>query len=252
MCFDKLKSVIKILYLTRCALYAKNSFYKTFTKQKMEHGAVKAVFVDLKDALACIVRENPYLSEIIILNTIGSIILTPMISIGLPVFVSTYLGRGESVLGLLQGIIVFGGTLGVIALQLIGEKATVKLVRPIIFISLFILISTGVVFVLSTHDYLRFFYLIGSFFSIIALTTILETIIFAHVGQKTSEFMVGKVMAIMVSFLVLGYAVGDSLYGFLLRRFIDHSNPGYVLIIMAGIGVAVALFTKVEKKSPLQ
>ena len=172
------------------AAFVKSITKIPFTKQKMEHGAVKAVFVDLKDALAYILRENPYLSKIIILNTIGSIILTPMISIGLPVFVSTYLGRGESVLGLLQGIIVFGGTLGVIALQLIGEKATVKLVRPIIFISLFILVSTGVVFVLSTHDNLRFFYLIGSFFSITALTTILETIIFADVGQKTSEFMV--------------------------------------------------------------
>ena len=54
-------------------------------------------------------------------------------------------------------------------------------------------------------------------------------------------------MAIMVSFLVLGYAVGDSLYGFLLRRFVDYSNPEYVLIIMAGIGVVIALFTKVKK-----
>jgi len=29
--------------------------------------------------------------------------------------------------------------------------------------------------------------------------------------------------------------------------FIVHSNPGYVLIIMAGIGVVIALFTKVKK-----
>jgi predicted MFS family arabinose efflux permease len=109
------------------------------------------------------------------------------------------------------------------------------------------LVSTGIVFVLIAHETFQFFYLITSFFIVIALTTILETIIFSYVGQIVSEFMMGKIMAIMVSFIVLGYAIGDFLYGFLLRRFIEHSSPGYALIILASIGVGVTLFTKIKK-----
>ena len=119
--------------------------------------------------------------------------------------------------------------------------------RPIIFIASLILISTGLVLVLVNNETFHFVYLIGTFFVIFALTSVLEIVVFTFIGQITSEFMMGKIMAIMVSFMVLGYAIGDLLYGFILGRFIKDSNPGVGLIIIASLGVGIAIFTKMKR-----
>ena len=218
-----------------------------FTKQKMEYGVVKTGWIDLKEAFSYLLHENPYLVKIIILVALVNAILNPILTTGMPILISTYMGRNESVIGLIQGVIIFGGTIGVISLQCFGGKAGTKLFRPIILIASLILISTGVVLVMVNHETFRFIYIIATFVIIFALTSVLEIVAFTYVGQITSEFMMGKIMAIMVSFMVLGYAVGDLLYGFVLGRFINGSNPGYALILLACAGVAVAIFANVKK-----
>ena len=87
-----------------------------FTKQKMEYGAMKTVLTDLKEAFSYLFHENRYLGKMIILIALVNAILNPILTTGMPILVSTYMGRGESVIGLIQGVIIFGGTIGVISL----------------------------------------------------------------------------------------------------------------------------------------
>ena len=218
-----------------------------FTRQKMEYGVMKTVMTDLRESFYYLLHENRHLAKVIVLIALVNAILNPILTAGMPILIYTYMGRSESVIGLIQGVIIFGGTIGVISLQLFGEGAGTKLMRPIIFIASLILISTGLVLILVDNETFRFVYLIGTFFVIFALTSVLEIVVFTFIGQITSEFMMGKIMAIMVSFMVLGYAAGDLMYGFILARFINHSNPGIGLIIIASLGVGIAIFTKLKR-----
>ena len=229
------------------AAFVKGMTKIPFTKQKMEYGVMKTGWIDLRDAFIYLLHKNRYLCKVIILIALVNAILNPILTTGMPILISTYMGRGESVIGLIQGIIIFGGTIGVISLQFFGGKAGTKLMGPIILIASLILTSTGVVLVVVNGETFRFVYLIVTFTIVFALTSVLEVVAFTLIGQITSELMMGKIMAIMVSFMVLGYAIGDLLYGFILGRFILHSNPGYGLMIFACVGAGIAIFTNMKK-----
>ena len=63
-----------------------------FTKQKMEYGTIKTVFMDLKEAFSYILHENPYLGKMIILISLVNAVLNPILTTGMPIIISTYIG----------------------------------------------------------------------------------------------------------------------------------------------------------------
>jgi len=216
------------------------------TVQPMEYGAFKTAWFDIKEAGLYLLHENRFLAKIIIILFLVNAILNAIVSTAIPVLAFAYLGKSESITGILTGAIIFGATVGVILLQLIGEERTIKFMRSIILTASVLLLSTGIVFVLGSNEVFLLIYMIATFFFIFALTSILETVAFTLVGKLTKERLLGKVMAIMVSFMVLGYVVGDLVYGFLFRIFLVQGRPGVVLIIMASAGVVVAGFAKIQ------
>jgi len=173
------------------------------------------------------------------------ITLYPLVTIALPILVTGYFGRGEEALGVTQAIIVFGGTLGVIFIGILGQKATIKAVRPLLLTSSLALIPASIAFIWSNHETLTYILLIISLFIIYALSNMMGIICRSYFGEKSPEHVVGKVMALNSSMVIIGTSIGGYLYGILFNHLID--SPGIALFILVGASAVVAFFAKIEK-----
>ena len=128
----------QILWLS-VGLFALASLVKSFVKipyqkTKMETGIFKLVINDLKLAYHFITKEKPQLGQVVLFIFLVSFAISPIMSVALPILVTGYFGRGESIAGLAQGIVVFGGTFGAVFIGILGKKATVKIMRLLLFV----------------------------------------------------------------------------------------------------------------------
>ena len=215
------------------------------TKQEMTESFSKTIMLDIKEGIRFITKEKPEIGKVIFgVNMLFCITLMPLLTIALPVLVTIYFERGETILGITRATIVLSGVVGVTLIGMLGKRANITKVRSLMFASSFALIPTGIAFMWSNNDMLTYVILIASFFSISALSIMMSIICRSFFGEKSPEQMVGKVMALNSSLVILGSSIGGYLYGFLFNHFIE--SPAIALFIIAGASAVVAVRLKVR------
>ena len=215
-----------------------------YTKQKLTESLPATIATDIKEGIHCITKEKPELGKIILIVTLFGITLMPAFS-ALNVLVTTHLEMGETMVGLTRGLIVVGGTVGVMLIGFLGEKANISIIRPLLFIASMAFIPVGLALMWSDNSTLIFIILVVSFFIQLASTTIMGIINWAYLGEKTPVHLIGKVYSLASAFMFLGGAIGNYLYGYLLAHFIE--TPWMALFIIAGASIIVALGAKVKE-----
>ena len=204
----------------------------------------KIMASDLKEGIHFITKENPTVGKVILILGLVCIVLAPIMSVGLSVLVTNYFGLGERTLGIAQGLVVFGGTVGVIVIGILGSKATVKLIRPAIFLAGGCLIPAGVILMKFGNQQISFIALIATFFIVLAVQTVHAIVSWGYLGENTPEELLGKVMALNATVFAIGIAIGNSLYGLLFDHFTDH--PSMALFALAGLTAVVGLGASVK------
>ena len=218
-----------------------------YTKQEMSESLPATIVSDIKAGIRFITKEKPEIGKVIFrVNMLSCITLMPLISIALPVLVTIYFERGETTLGITQAIIVFSGVIGVLLIGMLGKKANITKVRLLLFASSIALFPTGIAFMWSNNDTLTYLILIVSLFVISALSIMMAIICRSYFGEKSSEHMVGKVMALNSSLVILGTSIGGYLYGFLFNHFIE--SPEVALFILTGASAIVAARFKISAR----
>jgi len=205
----------------------------------------KVIVSDLKEGIRFATKEKPQLGKVILITSLASVTIAPIMSVGLSVLVTHYFARGEGTLGIAQGLVVFGGTFGIVLIGILGKKATVALMRPLIFILGFSLIPAGVALVQLGNQNTAFVITLATFFLTLALMTVLAVVSWAYLGEATPEALLGKVMALNATVLAIGVAVGNSLYGYLFDHFTD--SPGVALFVLAGLTLVIGAGANVER-----
>jgi len=218
-----------------------------FTKQERSESVPAIVLNDIKAGIHFISKEKPEIGKVIFgVNMLYCITLMPLMSIALPVLVTIYFERGEATLGITQAIIVLSGVVGVILIGVMKKSANITKVRFLLFASSITLLPTGIAFMWSNNDTLTYLILIVSLFIISALSIMMSIICRSFFGEKSSEHMVGKVMALNSSLVILGTSIGGYLYGFLFNHFIE--SPEIALFILTAASAVVALRFKLKQE----
>jgi len=215
-----------------------------YTKQKMTESLPATIVTDIKDGIRYIIKEKPELGKIILIVTLFGITLMPAFS-ALNVLVTMHLEMGETMVGLTRGLIVVGGTIGVMLIGFLGEKANIAIIRPLLFIASLAFIPVGLALMWTSNSTLIYIVLVISFFIQLASTTIMGIINWAHIGEKTPPHLIGKVYSLTSTFMFLGGAIGNYLYGHLLAHFIE--TPWIALFIIAGASAIVAMAAKIKE-----
>ena len=236
-----------ILWLS-VALFVLASFMKSlanipFNSTPSQEPMLQIVKTDIKSSLNFIRRTNPSVGRVIALTALSSMLAAPVMSVALSVLVTTYFERTESIVGLAQGIVVFGGTFGLVFVGLLGKKATVHAFRPIFLILSVLLLGIGGAFSALSVEH-SFLAMIGGFFFVTAFMTVIAVVAWSYLGEHTPSDQLGKIMALNSTAVALVLAIGNGLYGILLDMFLD--APSSVFYIIGALMFVSTFFAKLK------
>ena len=136
------------------------------SKQEAVGSLLRTIVSDIKDGVFYVTKENTKIGKLILISGSVGLFFLPITSTTLPVLVSTYLEMGETFVGLANGVVMFGGTVGIILLGVLGEKANVTRIRPLLLVCCGLLAVTGLGVMWSTHAMLTYVVIIALFFMI--------------------------------------------------------------------------------------
>ena len=201
---------------------------------------------DMKAGFRFTFKEEPTIGRVIILvNMLFCITLWPLTSITLPIVLTGYFNQTEEIVGILSAVVGFGGVLGTILIGRLGEKVSISMMRPLLFIASLIILPLGLALTFNASSSITLALLILTIFATFIVNSFLIIIGRAYFGRKTPPDMIGKVMGINSTFVLIGVAIGGYLYGLLFDRF--PMDPGIVFLVLTVAGFFVASQAKIYK-----
>ncbi|MEY9973204.1 MFS family permease [Lysinibacillus sp. RC46] len=218
-----------------------------FEKRDQPYGAVKTTLLDIKDGVSYIVKDNPFISKVILIAAALNLFITPLFLVGIPYIIKITLGMSDSLFGITQGGISLSMIFAAIAIGIISKKLKVNNLYLWFVASGFLFIPMALTiypeFVNNngeiTLQYLIF--LLSSMLIMFAIT-IINIFIITLLQQQTPNLLLGKVMAILTAVSTCSVPVGQVLFGTLIDRFADYV---YTLVFaVAVITILLALVTK--------
>ncbi|MCL2559033.1 MAG: MFS transporter [Turicibacter sp.] len=217
-------------------------------KQEKVESWSNIIVGDMKAGIRFITKEKPEVGRAIVwINMLTCITLMPLITIALPVLVTLFFEKSETVLGVTQAIIGLGGIAGVLLMNRLYQKINMSHIRLLLLASTLALLPVCLAFIWRTNDAIIYFILVLSLFIVQGLSMMMGIICRSYFGEKAPEGMVGKVMALNWSLVILGTSLGGYLHGFLWGRFIE--IPGVALLILAGLSMIAVLGAKMIRSS---
>jgi len=207
---------------------------------------VVGLFKDIKGGIVFVTKENRSIGKMIFVVFLLGITMITSMTITVPTLMVTYLEMPEHLIGLSQGVVVFGGTLAAILLPMLKGKASHRTSKTILFIPSLTIATTGILLLLGENPTMSYILLIACFFIVQIFLTMYGVIYFSFLGEKTPKQVLGKVMGLVISSSVLGFAIGDFLHGVLFNAFA--ATPGIALIILGAVSVIIALNAKIVEQ----
>jgi len=207
---------------------------------------VKGLFIDIKDGITIVTKEDRSLGKMIFTVFLLAVTMITSMTIAVPTLMVSYLEMTEHLIGISQGIVVFGGTFAAILLPMLKGKASYRTSRQLLFIPSLTIFLTGVFMLFSENPMMSYVLLITCFFIVQIFLTMYGVIYFSYLGEKTPQHVVGKVMGLAISSSVLGFAIGDFLHGILFNVFTQ--TPGIALIILGVVSIIIALNAKIGER----
>lgn len=213
-----------------------------YVKRTDNMGIMAIIKNDLRESIHYMKTEKPLLIKIIILISIFNLVLTAMLIVGLPIIFVDVLGVNDSLLGISQGMVAFGGLCGGIFTALLGAKLKIRNSHYLLFLCGISVFFMGMPILLNLSTNTSYILITTMSVLVMIFATIFSIQMIAMVQTETKPHLVGKVIACMMAFSMCSQPIGQALYGFLFDTF--HSNCYIILFIVSIISCAIALVSK--------
>lgn len=227
--------------------FIKLEFHPELTTEK----ALEIVKMDLKDSTKFICKEKTVILKILLLVAVIGFFIQGIALVGLPYIVRTILGLNAKFYGATESMLGLTAILGSVIAGLIVSKFKIGKLYLTLFSIGICLLPIGVIFVISSGVYIKYFGLMLSFAIIQILACVFSIFALSVIQQLTPNNMIGKVMAYTTTFSLCTLPLGQIIYGLL---FDTYTNAVYIILIPTGIILCIigfktkAFFAKVEKQ----
>ena len=202
---------------------------------------VKNSFVDMKNTLVYLKRENKVILGIIVSYALCNIFLVPILSIVAPYFINILLALPSQVYGVVEGICVLGMILGGFWISVKPKMFSIKKLHYT-----YIPMITGVIFMsLLGFSNIRGYSAAGIFalcgMAIMLTISLSNVLTLTFIQKQVPEYMLGSVSAFSTAIATISVAPGQLLFG----ELIEGGIPlGILLGITAVVNIGLAIFAK--------
>ena len=214
-------------------------------KQVSGESMLLMVKEDTEVALNYIFKEKPIIFKVMIIVCVLNAFISALIIISLPVLITTRLSLSEEMYGFSQGILAFGGLVGGMMAGVLGEKLHIsKLNKCILFVALSLLpMSVSMIF--KSMPMVSYILILVSAFFAMCASTLASIMIITFIQSQTSENIMGKIMAFVMTISMFAVPLGQAGYGIVFQYLV-----GYEIFIILGV-VIISLLVGIYAKKIL-
>jgi predicted MFS family arabinose efflux permease len=214
-----------------------------FEKKKAIGNIFVTGFRDIKESFGFMFKERPVLWKMSLIYAALNLLLTSLISIGLPVLITQRLGFNQDtanrLYGYSQGVIAAGAVLGGLLAGVLSRRLKAK-ASPFILTGCALSVLSGGIALQASGDPTGVYIVLtvgGGL--LVALSTLFQIQIMTYIGILTPKSLIGKVISCVVCLCMCTNPLGQLIYGIVFENIGSVTYiPFYAAAaIMLGIGV---------------
>jgi len=218
-----------------------------FVKRENNKNAFAIAGDDLRDGVKYITKGNPITGQMALVSCGINLILSALITVGLPVIITEYLGfkqaTGNELYGYALGVMGAGGLAGGFLASLLGKKLRIRYAYLCILGSTLALIPMTFAVVFTSRPYLSYFEIIVPCFMMTVLASLYNVQTSSYYQLSTPGELLGKVMAFMSCISMCASPIGQAIYGVLFEAL--RSRMYIITLVSLAFGLVLSYCSKI-------
>ena len=215
-----------------------------FQRNKNQSNVFVMVKEDMRDSFQFIKRDNPIIGKVSIILAGINMIFSSLIIIGVPIIINEHLGfsqsTGNRLYGYAQGALAVGGLLGGVLAGVAGSKLKIQQSYRVILFCTTTLLPIGIAVFFPLPAMVSYSVIVISCVVMMTFSTVFSVQMMAYVQQITPPQLIGKVMALIMSFVMCAHPMGQALYGMLFEILAGQIYIIFLIAFLICIGLGLA------------
>lgn len=213
-----------------------------FTKMAKSNNAYGMAIQDLKDGMHFIVKKRPVLFRLLFILAGLNLVLSSLMTVGLPVISNIILALPAQYYGWLQAGSAIGMIIGSLLIPLFNKKFTIKTSYMMLLFASLCMIPMGLALLLHDQVYLTYAIILVSTIIALLFSTVFNVYAQTYMQQITPNELLGKVSSFVTMIVMCSYPVGQAIYGMLFDSL--RSQAPFIIFGAALIAIFISLKTK--------
>ena len=211
-----------------------------FVKRPREKPALQIARQDLLEGCRFLRVDQPVFLKVSLIIAGLNLILSAMITVGIPVLTVEHLGFSDQLLGVAQGLLAAGGVLGGLLTALLGKRLQPERAYVFLILCAMLTLLMGAGMLWSNTPYLKYLILSGTGTAITIFSTMFSIQMLAVVQRETPERLIGKVIACIMTLIMCAQPIGQLIYGI----FLEQISAVPIITGAGAISMCIALYAK--------
>ena len=211
-----------------------------FVKRPREKPALQIARQDLLEGCRFLRVDQPVFLKVSLIIAGLNLILSAMITVGIPVLTVEPLGFSDQLLGVAQGLLAAGGVLGGLLTALLGKRLQPERAYVFLILCAMLTLLMGAGMLWSNTPYLKYLILSGTGTAITIFSTMFSIQMLAVVQRETPEHLIGKVIACIMTLIMCAQPIGQLTYGI----FLEQISAVPIITGAGAISMCIALYAK--------
>ena len=211
-----------------------------FVKRPREKPALQIARQDLLEGCRFLCVDQPVFLKVSLIIAGLNLILSAMITVGIPVLTVEHLGFSDQLLGVAQGLLAAGGVLGGLLTALLGKRLQPERAYVFLILCAMLTLLMGAGMLWSNTPYLKYLILSGTGTAITIFSTMFSIQMLAVVQRETPEHLIGKVIACIMTLIMCAQPIGQLTYGI----FLEQISAVPIITGAGAISMCIALYAK--------
>ena len=217
-----------------------------FVKSNSAMGLLKTARHDLTEGMHFIFHDNPVLWKLLFVLAGLNLVLSSLLTVGLPVISNITLALPASFYGWLQAGMGIGSIVGSILIPLFSKRFSISNSHIFLMLASISLIPISLALLLPVSRYMSYALVLGASIIATAFATIFNIYTQTFLQRATPNHLLGKVSSFVTMIVMCSYPLGQSLYGILFEVFSDQ------LFLIVGIAILLSLMISFMARTSLR
>lgn len=214
-----------------------------FVKQANGKNIWQIMKSDFTESIRFIRKDKPVVGMVTIIVCGINLFLSAMILVGMPYMITEVLDLGVSranrLYGFAEGALAAGGLAGGICAGVFADKLKVEKAGNLLIACSVCVFPMGAALMLFRSGMVNYIVITVCCFAIMVFSTVFSVEMMSFVQRETSQTLIGKVIAVILTVSMCAQPLGIALYGFLFELC---KGFEFAVVLLAGIvslGIAI-------------